>query len=373
MKQCVLLIILLTLFSSCTTIPEPIHTPSPTLASTPSLTPTPDPYGDPDGDGYQNSFEEIWGSDPFVYTSFEDLKNLKGVITGIAHIKKPYDLNDLNSTIYQQINVISEDIIEENGKSWETLNFEFISFPFVTDEINSYVYELSFPYKTPEELSEYLKPGVATDSCDLEKEMMEQLIKKSDSLHNLALSASKWNQSHLEKNRPELIKRYTETFGVDDRYETLTRISSCFMMENGLIGHSTTVANKIATDIREAGIPTGVAFSFDPTDVSEETLSRLDDWVCMFGHPQTVIWTPKYGWVVYDYNVGFDEARDPPALFISDIAPDFSDMDLAPWFNYSYTMYTSPNPSWLYYSEEINASEEFSDYVLPLTSNPCGE
>jgi len=362
--------------------PDPTKTETPvvevTESVTPSATPTPtlEPNGDPDGDGYRNSWEEAWGTSPVEFTSFEELKELPDVITGILHTKKPYEIEDMNLTIYQQVKLISEESIVENNKDWETLSVEFVLFPNVTSVLDGYVKSLGFPYSIPNELEEYLKPYLGTDTCDLEEDMMSTIINKSDTLFQLLVGSSQWNHQNLDQDIYGLINGYILEKGVVDNFATLSKISSCFMMESGKIGLSTNVANKSVSDFREAGIPSGIAFSFDPTDVSTDTLTKLDDWRCVFVHPQTTIWTPDYGWIVYDYNGIIAGARQEPfytPLMFTDIAPDFSLMEISPWVDYSdwIDSRTYSRPNWLFFSENVNAPGILSDTIHPFKTNPC--
>lgn len=371
----------LSIISSCTSAPilEETSTSIPSIESTAAIAPTPtlDPTGDPDGDGYQTSFEEAWGTDPLAFTSFEELEKLDRTITGTAHIRKPYDLDSMNQTVYQQVEFIDEQMLDELNSSWQTLSIKFVLFPYVTEIVYEYAAALKYPYLIKNGLEEYLEPHTATDTCLLEEEMMEPIMESSETLNQLASNISSWNHENLLNDRPKLIELYTSEYKVYDSYSTLVSIPACFMMEKGILGHSTCVANKSASDFKTAGIPAGIAFSFDPTDVDKMTLEKLAEWRCMFNHPQTVIWTPKYGWIIYDHNAKISGSREEPyytPLLITDIAPDFSYIDLLPWYTYNDWLAgrTNSSPNWLFYSENVRSAEEYSSTVKPAESNPCG-
>jgi len=152
------------------------------------------------------------------------------------------------------------------------------------------------------------------------------------------------------------------------------------MMQTSWTVHSTTRANKLVSDFREAGIPSGVAISYDPTDVDEASWQRhlAEHKYRASGHPQTAVWTPRYGFVIFDYffcfkgTRGFKGQADPPyhGLFIPIIVPDLKDANWELWFNSDdprdpATQRGHPQPDWLYYSENLRAPPELLPYLQP--------
>lgn len=109
---------------SPTSTQEPTSTNTPTATYTPEPTPTLDPLGDPDGDGILSYFEQIRGTDPYLFDSDNDgipdydineMGEYSKIATGIAIIKAPpweYLINhdsDLNADVHQY-----HEIIEQN-------------------------------------------------------------------------------------------------------------------------------------------------------------------------------------------------------------------------------------------------------------------
>lgn len=353
----ILFISILLLLQSCNPIPAIEETstlypsPEPTLTIEPTM--TLNPTGDPDGDGYQTSFEEAWGSDPKTFTSFEDLKNLGGVTSFTLHLREPYNFEDMNSTVYQQAKIIFEEEIEDSGffdkGPFKTLAVDMVTFPYVDKIVGEYVKSLKFPYYVPVEIEDFLDPTTTSDTCEEEREMIQSIINRVDNVYELSSKIYQWNVLNLNVN-PQILM---DKLGLTMRYRDLSSVKTSQIMELGIIGHSTMQAIKAASDFKEAGIPSGIALSFDANEINlelhnkdlEEHMNRTNN------HPQTAVWTPKYGWVIYDYNLGFANSRPSGSagLVITEIAPDFSDFNMNLWFNNDDG--GEPVPDWLFYSE----------------------
>ena len=364
------------LITSCTPSPEVIATQTagawtPTHNATATIIPTPtlDPNADPDGDGYQTSFEEAWGTDPITSTSFEDLKELDGVISFILHAREPYNFEDMNRTAYQQVRFINEKDVLDSGYfdvgPFKTLTVEVVEFPYVADIIESYTRELKYPYEIPAGLEEFLLPTNTSNTCQEEKEMMMPIVEKSETLYDLIRNVHLWNQTNLEENLIDLKA---------ENLREAAQITTCQMMKTGWTRHSTTRANKNVSDFREAGIPSGVAISYDPTDVNEVTQQEhLDNHKYRASHhPQTVIWTPEYGFIVHDWFAGIEGARghsEYMGLFIPIIVPDYNEA-------YDELRFNSddgtgniprghPQSDWLFYIENLQAPQELMHFLQP--------
>ena len=102
MNSRVLIVIISSLFIiySCTpAAPESTQTSIPTPLPNATIIPTPtlDPTGDPDGDSYRTQFKQKWGTDPLIFSTFEEIVESKdkygGIYTKIT-ISMPFSLLD---------------------------------------------------------------------------------------------------------------------------------------------------------------------------------------------------------------------------------------------------------------------------------------
>lgn len=375
MQISVIFLIIFLVITSCTPSPEKLTTqtaqawtPTPEATATIIPTPTLDPNADPDGDGYQTSFEEAWGSDPSVYTSFDDLKELDGVISFILHLREPYNLEDMSSTVYQQARFISEEYIEDSGYfdkgPFKTLTVDVVLFPYVTKIIGDYVKTLELSYDIPSKLNEYLNPTITSDSCEELSDVMNPLIENSKTLYQFGSAIKQWNWNNLKENKDLL-----NTFAI----RGLSKITTCEMVKTISIANSCTPrANLAVSEFREAGVPSGVSISLYPTDIDEvSNIRHLETHAYRASdHIQTMVWTPRYGFIVYDPYNRFEGARRSiyAGLFISEIVPDYSDSYKELWFNSDdgpNIPRGHPQPDWLYYSENLQAPHILIKHLLP--------
>lgn len=372
LNKSVYTLVLLMVISTCTSTSEinleetPALISSPELTSTIEPTPTLDPTADPDGDGYRTSFEEAWGTDPLTFTNFDDLKELDKSISFILHMREPYNLEDMNATVYQQVKFIEEKMISDSGYwddgPYRTLTIEVVLFPYVTDVINEYVKELEIPYIVPSNYATYLLPTRTSDLCEELYDVIRPIIEKSKTLHELGLWLEDWNSDNLTRTG------FNEGFNAGNIRQAAL-ITSCEMIRAGMTMASTTRANLCVSEFRAASLPSGVSISFDPTDVDLEShLRHLKEHSYRASdHPQTLVWTPSYGWVVYDFCVKFF-SRDNPGLFIAEIVPDYNDSNKELWKNSddgNDVPRGHPQPDWLYYIEELKAPKEYMSYLEP--------
>ena len=324
--------------------------------------------GDPDGDGYPTSFEEAWGSDPQEYTSFEDLKNLEGTISFVLHVREPYNVEHMNMTVYQQVNFIKEEEIEDTGwwdkGPFNTLTVDAVLFPYVAKIVDNYVRSLSYPYEIAPGLEAFQFPTSTSDSCQELTDVISPLANQARTLYQLGNLIQDWNHTNLSEGDHE-------DFGfIDGGLREKASVTTSQMIQKGLTLQSTTRANLGVSEFREAGIPSGVAISFDPTDVDAETNQEhiLNGKYRASHHPQTAVWTPKYGFVLFDYNFNFGGVREPPyyvGLFIQTLVPDYSDANDELRFNSDSIPNYHPRPAWLFYIENLQAPEELLSYLQP--------
>jgi len=319
---------------------------------------------DSDGDGYRNSWEDIWGTDPSAFTSFEDLQSLPRVITGILHTREPYNLEMMNSTIYQQVRLIDEELQSDHQRfsnkvgPFSTLTVELVLFPYVTSAVNNYVKTLSFPYNYPTELKPFTLPSNTSDSCKEEIDMMKPLVDNSNTLYELSNKINNWNSRNL---RSDL------TWGNQEGQGFRSDITTCEMMKTKKIDSCMIFATKMVSDFREAGIPIGIAFSINVSDVDLELHEHdLEVYTIRSNfHPQNAIWTPRYGWVIYQYMMGFENTREVNYyldLLFTDIVVDWDDLNTSNLFG----MEKGQGYEWFYYSENISAPNDLFQYLQPV-------
>jgi len=325
----------LTATNTTTSIPEPTptNTPEPTLTITPS--PTPDPFGDPDGDGYITEFEKIWGTDPFSYTSFEELLELPGTIYAKMRVSQPFEVVDMNSTIYQVVRPIE---VEDNGTPDKTsddhLVFEVVLFPyaqFPSNEIKSKIESWPVdPEEYPKDIQKYLisfDDDVSNITDELRNTMLAIVNGTGEGYSAPAETdveaidrIMKWNLKHLS---------------VDPKYETyypkfreINSFRSGDMFESGKTRWCTTRATILNAELRAIGIPSAVFFNVSCV------CNPNDDKDCdnRGNHSQNGVYLSGY-WVLYDYNRVSPRSRPYYYYLIAvDKYRDNSEADFSYWY-----------------------------------------
>ena len=258
--------------------PAATSTPAPTATSTPTITPTPtpDPYGDPDGDTYITEFEQIWGTDPFSFTTFEELSVLPGTIYAKMRVSQPFEVADMNDTIYQVVRPLE---IEDNGTpdnpSDDHLIFEVVLFPYanylkskISSEVESFPIDSS---NYPVEIRQYLKSSETSNITDDMKEFMFEIVEGAPTDYDAINRILEWNQKNLSVNEDwdNLL------------FSQLVEIDAGYMFEIKQTRFSTTRASLLSAELRAIGIPSSIIFGVYTTDETNQTLGA-------YSHPQNL-------------------------------------------------------------------------------------
>jgi len=328
-KKSITFLQLLFIISSC--IPTSLaQTPTitPTLSPTVTPTPTPDPYGDPDGDTYPTRFEQIWGTDPLEFTSFEELSIHPGTIYAKMRVSQPFEIEDMNGTLYQ---VVKINAIEDNGTpdyaSDDHLIFEVVLFPYAKFD-NS---EISIPINKIPISSEshlddkqiYLKSTEVSDITQKMQVELNKLLSDSKNIRDLIDTVINWNKKNFTVNE--------ELWGSNLTYLDLVSIKSSDMFERKQTKFSTTRSTLLASELRAIGLPTAIIFGVYTTNETNQTQGG-------YMHPQNLVWINNQ-WVRVDYNAGLNysvQLNDPFSygyLVFTDLYADPSEPDWEMWSN----------------------------------------
>jgi len=299
MKKPFFLLIFLVLFSSCAPISKPTPTlpPKKTLTtghtSTPIPTPTRDPHGDPDGDTYPTSFEEIWGTDPFTFTTFEKLSVHPGTIYAKMRISQPFDIEDMNGTLYQ----VAREIEIDRGNtpddtSDDYLIFEAVLFPYakfpnyqLNKNVNSYPISQD---QYPEGFSEFLNPYIYSDISDELISTVQNVIGKSNSVQEAIQKVINWNRQNIGIHSPSKGFLY---------YSEILKFKSSKMILNRETWYSTTRATLLNSQMRALGIPCKIIHTVYVTDDS--------NYEGIYHHPLNIVYINGF-WVLLDYETGLN-------------------------------------------------------------------
>lgn len=309
---------------------------------------------DTDGDGYINSWELAWNTDPAVKTTFDDLLLLPNVISFTLFRRAPYNLESINLTPYQQIQVISEEIIQDQTSSgmkenpWKTVELRVVTFPFVTSAIHNYSQKLIVPYEVPEEVKSFLEFSKTSNNCP-------ELQEINTEGRTLAEVVSNWQEF---TNR--FIKQDSSFEALP--YMEMVSMDACSMIISGRRSDSTTLATLFVSFMRASSIPAAITYSFDPTDINQDLHNKdLEKvWTRSNDHPQVAVWTPDYDWIILDPISGFIGARENKGIVFSEITPDMMDLDLT-----AIEGTVNLSAFWTFYSTDLEAPEDWLHMLQP--------
>ncbi len=324
MKKTLSLIILLVFLSACTPAPTPTPTPSLTPVLTATITPTltPDPYADPDEDTYPTRFEQIWGTDPFEFTTFEELSNHPGTIYAKMRVSQPFEVDDMNGTLYQVVRVVE---IEDKGTPDDTsddhLIFEVVLFPYARYEISdisTIVDQFPLPADNyPSKIRQFLESTEISNITDEMRETLLDVVKDAETDIEAINNILQWNhQNIIDGALPEVT------------YDELVMIKAGDIFKLQKARFSTTWATLLAAELRSVGIPSQIIFGVSTNDDSTD---------CFCAHPQILVYLSKM-WVRLDYNKGLNYRKDLfnkhsyGFLVFTDRYSDNTEADWSFWF-----------------------------------------
>ena len=306
-------------------------TPDPT--ETPKPSPTLDPWSDPDADGYPIYYEQQWGSDPFTFTSFEDLAKLPGSIYAKMKVSQPFEFADMNETFYQVARSIE---IEDGGtpdySGDDHLIFEVVLFPYVEDNPTPVEVDL-FPIDPgvyPTEVQPYLI-SYEDDIANITPEIKETMLAIVNGTGEGYSSPAKTDLEAIER----IMSWNWSNLAVDPKYETyyppygsIVKVRSGDMFEDRLTRWSTSRAVILNAELRSVGIPSKIYFHIscicNPNDDYENCDNRGT-------HPENGAYVGGR-WVVFDYKgVHPRSAPHGTNLVITDSFRDNSEADFNFW------------------------------------------
>jgi hypothetical protein len=336
---------------------QPVITLLPKASETFIPTPTVVLNADSDGDGYLNSWELAWGTDPEFFTSFDDLLKLSDAITFTLMTRQPYDYNTVNLSPYQQMKLVSKKIIQDKTsggvveKPWETAEFQVVTFPYIVKKIDWYTQSLKIPYAIPENVKPYLQFTKTSNGCTT----LDNVKPGGGTLFQLVQSWQQFNNTNL------MYDPKTEAIP----YKQMISMDTCSMVETGKRSDSTTMATLFVTYLRESGIPAAIAYGYDATDIDEELHnSDLAKFMTRSNnHPQVAVWTPDYEWIILDPNGGFYGARIPPyyvGIVFTALAPDIMDLN-----HNAFDGTGNATSLWVFYSSNLKSPDELLQYLHP--------
>ncbi len=286
-----------------TPTPTATSTPTPKPTSTPTKTLTPKPWGDPDADGYSTYFEDVWGTDPFTDTSFEDLAMLSGIVYAKMRVSQPFEFADMNETFYQVARLID---IDDNGTpdypGDDHLTFEVVLFPYAKDrtkpmEVDQFPIEPGvYPPEVQKSLISY-EDDISNITPEL-KETMLAIVNGTGEAYSTPARTDvqaierimRWNSTNLEVN--PMFETYYPLYG------TIVRMRAGDMFEERLTRWSTTRAVILNAELRAIGIPSKVYMHVDCEcyPYKENNCGRGGG-----NHPQNGAFVGNH-WVIFDYN-----------------------------------------------------------------------
>jgi hypothetical protein len=272
-----------------TATPTRTPIPSSTQTATPSATPTLEPYGDPDGDDHPTYFEQIWGTDPLTFTSFEELSYLPGTVYAKMRVSQPFAFDDMNGYLYQVARMVgTEDNSTPDFAGDDNFTFETVLFPYATHGYQgTEVEEWPIPASHyPLGLQPYLE---STPVYDVTQEMRDTLLAVIAGARTdiEAIEAIiEWNQSAFER-----------TYEYDNLpYSQLASVPASELFSARKLRLSTTRSTLVAAEMKAIGIPSRVPFG---------VYTHPDRTDCLCGHTQNLVWLDG-NWVRLDWLKGLD-------------------------------------------------------------------
>lgn len=278
---------------------------------TPAPEPTLEPSADPDGDGSITYFEEIWGTDPLAYTSFEELSVHPGTIYAKMRVSQPFEIEDMNGTLYQVVRPIEK---QDNGTpdyaSDDHLVFEVVLFPYAKHDLDSLEMEVAgFPIDEeiyPIEVREFLltkEEDVSNVTDELRNSMLVIVNGFGEGYSESARTdveaidrVLRWNNENLEFN-PQW--EYPP-------YEIITSLRAGDMFSIRKLRWSTTRATIFNAELRAIGIPSKITHNIscicNPNE-DEECDNRGN-------HPQNLVYVGGK-WILFDY-YSIQSVREKP-------------------------------------------------------------
>ena len=303
------------------------------LTPTPEPIPTVNPNGDPDGDGYITLFEEVWGTDPFKFTSFEDLSIHPGTIYAKMRVSQPFEVQDMNGTFYQVVRIIE---IDDNGTPEDIIDdhitFEVVQFPYAKYNPEPMTVD-GFPINPneyPSDVQQYLlsfENDFSNITDDIKTTMLEIVNGTGEGYETQAKSdveavdrIIKWNKSNLKMD--PIYESYYPL------YRQIVSMRSGDMFETKLTRMSSTRATILNAELKSIGIPTKI-FS----QVSSLCNPNEDKNCLRGGHPQNGVYLGGQ-WILYDFNdVDPREGVNYEYLVITDTYRDNSEAIFDYWIS----------------------------------------
>ena len=250
-------------------------------------------------------------------------------------VSQPFELGDMNKTIYQVAHLVS---IEDNGtphnRGDDHFVFEVVMFPYARHPNISIPVE-RFPIHPkiyPAEVRPYLE---STQISNITPEMRETLLDvvagaktKVDAINRIL----RWNHDNLSEMKPEK--------GFFYFYE-IVEIKAGDMFNSRQTWYSTSRATLLAAEMRAIGIPAAIIFGVYTTE--EPNRGGWD-------HPQNLVYLGNQ-WVRLDYFRGLNYRHDPNRSPVKDPV------------NYDYLTYVdfyrdSSEPDWSAYIAIIDRYDE---------------
>lgn len=312
-------------------------TPQPT--QTISVFPTTDSFGDPDGDGYITENEQIWGTDPFVNTSFEELSSLPGTIYTKMRVSQPFEIADMNNTIYQVIRLIEmEDNNTPENISDDHLVFEAVIFPYahyseadITTPIESFPID---PSIYPKDIQEYLS-SYENDISNITDELRKTMLIIVNGSGEGYTTPAKTVVEAIER----IIKWNQDYFSVDPIYETyypkyqeINTFRSGDMFESQKTRYCITRATILNAELKAIGIPSAIFFNVSCACNPNDDIECDQRGKHFHNHIQNGVYL-EGKWVLFDYNE-VDPRSEPyhNNLIILDKYRDNSEVDFNFWY-----------------------------------------
>jgi len=302
----------------------PIPSPSATITSIPSPSPTriPRDMQDPDDDGFPSLFEMIWNTDPMTYTSFDDLSHHKGTIYAVMEVSQPFDIEEMNGTIYQVARLLKVDDKGTSSTSDDRFTFEIVMFPyakFLDSDIRVHIDSFPIPNtEYPFEVQGYLESTEHSDISDELREIMLDIVNNSTNNVQAIDRILSWNLNNLT----------LYDFPRELYFYEIIDLKASDMIRDRKTWYSTSRATLITAELRSIGIPTKLIYGVYVTDESNNTPPGIYD------HAQSLVYMNGH-WVRLDYFVGLnysDELSDPFSygyLAFTDTYRDTSEPDWA--------------------------------------------
>jgi len=311
-----------------TGIPEPTNTATPTAMHTPTTTPTQDPMGDPDGDGICTYFEEVRGTDPFLFDTdgdghpdfeFDEIGEYAKIIKGMAILKAPpWDYliehdSDLNADVHQYHEIMEKD---ENELQIRFILFDVKHKIDTLNPINS--------------LQIIGLEGSRIEASDQSKEELIEILNtynpKND--YEAMYDLKKWflsnfNIAALDHSSRIIDGKRVDGFTIDNFWtgEELFQIK-----KSEACGSHATLTSFLGNNI---GIPTRIVHS---VPVDERGPNHFTNESYISGN-----------WIPIDINSGDEINYRDPILLKIDLFRDFGEVDFSLWDNYfATTDYWSP-------------------------------